>query len=60
MLGERSQRQTPCDFTYMESKKRNNKYNKIETDSSSHLIHLSIYSPTLTSIHDYWKNYSFD
>ena len=21
---------------------------------------LSLYSPTLTSIHDYWKNYSFD
>ena len=21
---------------------------------------LSLYSPTLTSVHDYWKNHSFD
>ena len=26
----------------------------------SHFFHFLLYGPTLTSIHDYWKNHSFD
>ena len=34
--------------------------NKKEKKSINSLALSFLYSPTLTSIHDYWKNHSFD
>ena len=48
------------DWIYLHSKGLSRVFSNTTVQNINSLVFSFLYSPTLTSIHDYWKNHSFD
>ena len=48
------------DWIYLQSKGLSRVFSNTTVQNINSLVFSFLYSPTLTSIHDYWKNHSFD